>query len=123
MIRIFIALVFPCLFNVSLAHAEQLDLFPESKSEIVCRGETYVSSDKMDVDPYSDGCYASDILSGDVCFKGDAKWAAWALDQGILWGDEEYIENPKASGKDEVVMDFVDGPNELREETSISRCQ
>ncbi|MBX3017534.1 MAG: hypothetical protein KF767_06585 [Bdellovibrionaceae bacterium] len=117
-----IAFVFPCLFNMSFAQAEQLELFPETENKIMCRGEVYVTSKNMVVDSYADGCYASDILSGEVCFVGDSKWAAWALDQGILWGDEEYVENARANGKNEVVMDFVDGPNEIREETSISSC-
>lgn len=113
---------FLCLFNMSFAPAEQLELFPETENKIMCRGEEYVSSTNFDFERHFDGCYSSDVLTGDVCFVGDSKWAAWALDQGILWGDEEYIENPRANGPDEVVMDFVDGPNELRDETSISRC-
>ena len=101
---------------------EQADLFP-SANAIVCRGEVYVTEKDMDSGPNGGGCTSADVYTGEVCFRGDAKWAAWALDSDIIWGDEEYIECPRVLDPDTVSVDFVDGPNSDRTTLKVPRCK
>jgi len=102
--------------------AEQLELFPADDNAILCRGEVYVTSKSFEPDGYDEACSAHDVMEGQVCFTGDVKWAAWAMNQSILSGDEEWVENAVVGDVNTVLLSYVDGPNDYREDVSVARC-
>ena len=63
---------------------------------------------------------------GSVCFLGNRSEAVKLFkdlqDTNYNW-DEEWIEDIHLKGKSEISYEYVDGPNEIRQEFSMKVCR
>ena len=61
----------------------------------------------------------------DLCYKGSRDEALRLLEEAVrqkyLNWDEEWFENPRVEPTG-IVIDWVDGPNEVREKVEVTRC-
>ena len=61
----------------------------------------------------------------DLCYKGSRNEALRLLEEAVrqkyLNWDEEWFENPRVEPTG-LVIDWVDGPNEVREKVEVTRC-
>ena len=61
----------------------------------------------------------------DLCYKGSRDEALRLLEEAVrqkyLNWDEEWFENPRIE-PGRIVIDYVDGPNEVREKVEVTRC-
>lgn len=62
------------------------------------------------------------LAFGEACFTGKRGEVIEIINRGEFDNDEEWLENAKYKGRDQISYEWVDGPNEVRHKYSMLRC-
>lgn len=90
-----------------------------AKSTIWCKDEGQV----VDAQDENHGWQCTSAFAfGEACFTGKRSEVIEVINSELFNGDEEWLENAKYKGRDEIAYEWVDGPNELREKKTLVRC-
>lgn len=112
------------LFIEKLNQAEKLQQFQTGIKTF--RAAFILQHDRTKLNYFSEDEIRYDVNIETTCYAGDIKEAMallkTALKYNLIGSDELWYENPRTQGKD-ILMDLVDGPNNLRDEVSIQPCR
>ncbi len=82
--------------------------------------------DHTEINYFSNNEIRYEVNLETTCYNGSSSEAVellkLAMKNGLLGSDESWYENPRAKGNS-ILVDLVDGPNNLRDQESIKLCR